>query len=1284
MKKKLLLLTLFASFAIFSQQKTFNIAWNDSKVIATESFSISVPAFNSENFSYSITNGLEFIAQWDITQFVDANSAQITNVSYQPISKSDLLDVSLNTIPTSLKFSLENSTARDKSNAFLTVSPIINDNGTYKKISAFTVTYRNSNTSNRNASRRTITNSVLNSGSWYKFQVDRTGVYRLSKSFLQNLGVNIDNIDPRAIKLFGNGGRMIPYENSEPYPFDLAENAIRIVGESDGYFHDSDYILFYAEGPRGYDAARNTNVNCYSDVTHYFINISQGNGKRVQPSFQPSGNVDLVIDTFQNYQFHELDEYNLASVGRRWFGDRFGIETNKTFEFSFPDLVISQPVRLKTYVASTSEIATTMEVSVNGSSLTTLTIPAVTDATLATEAVYNSNITVSSNTLSVGLTYNNGGNPSAEGFIDYISIEATRALNYSGGQFTFYNNAVTGISGIGQYNVSNTSQLREIWDVTDIYNVGTFLNTDSNASMSFTSTLGSLKKFAVVPSGGYFEPIMASNPSVSNQNLKGTIFNDSQGNFQDIDYIIVTPNSLFGQAERLAQINREQYNLNVKVVRLNSIYTEFSTGNQDIGAIRNFVKYVYDNASNPQNRLKYLCLFGDGSYDYKNRLPNNTNFVPSWHAYDSFNLTGSFVSDDFYGMMDANEGGMQTANKLDIAVGRILADSPQRATELVDKIASYYVEASYGNWRNGFVVVSDDVDEAWEKELQETTDAIGDLVALEKPFINVTKIHTDAYLQQSSAGGNRYPSVTLAITNAIENGALVVNYFGHGGEDGLAKERIFEKVNAQNLNNVCRLNCFVTVTCEYTRFDNPQRPTAGEFTYWNKDGGAVALISTTRQIFVSVGVTFNIVLEEFLFAFGSDEYPSMAEALRLTKTSQSVSGIGQRRLVFFIGDPAMKLTFPKPNVRLTEINDVPITQQTDVLQALSRAKLSGEVTDEQGIVMSDYNGVLSVVVYDKNIERQTLANDRVRQNGQLIIMNFETLGAAIFRGQASITNGQFDFEFIVPRDIEIPEGNGRVSFYAKKNNELDDQAGANNTSVKIGGLNVNAPEDNTGPLITLYMNDESFVSGGITNESPSLLVKLEDENGINTANGIGHDIVAILDGDETNQYVINDYYQTELDNYQKGVANYPLRDLEPGLHTLTLKAWDVYNNSSTSEIQFVVHDEDQGLVINNVLNYPNPFVNYTEFWFNHNSSESLDVSVQIFTVSGKLVKTLNGQTNTSECCGKGTSALSRDIIWDGRDDFGDKIGKGVYIYKLIVRSPLLNKTVEKIEKLVIL
>ncbi|MFL1011741.1 type IX secretion system sortase PorU [Flavisericum labens] len=1295
MKKNYLIIMLLLSTTVFAQQKKYNITWEATKTLSIGAATIQVPAFNNEYFDFTFEKGLQFVDQWETKSLVDENSASITNVSYQSISKSELKDVDLKTIPTKLNFSLKNSNARNKKYILFRITPIIKDeNGLYKKVIAFQLNYNGGINSGRSsilgkASRdsRAISNSVLSSGEWYRFYIDTTGVFKLSKSFLQRLGVNVNSVDPRTIKLFGHGGRMVPYANAEPYPYDVPENAIKFVGEEDGDFGNNDYILFYGQGPKGYNSESRTHINCYTDKTYYYINVGAGNGKRIQSFGQPSGTPNLIIDTFEDYQFHEVDEYNLVSLGRRWFGDRFDVDNKKEFGFDFPDLVTSQPVKVTVVVAAASKAGSTMNVQVNGDNQANLSLSGVSSPTYASGATFSGNVNVSTPNVKVNLNFDNRGNPSTLGYLDYISVEGVRNLNFNNKQFQFKNSIVATETGIGQYNLSNTENLSEIWDVTDIYNVSNFINNDSGSNLSFKANLGSLRTYMAVSPSDFHEPKFDGTTTIGNQNIKGTIFQNSQGQFQDVDYVIVAPDNMINHAERLAQINRNQYNLNVKVLGLTEIYNEFSSGNPDIGAIRNMVKYVYDNASAPENRIKYLCLFGDGSFDYKDRVPNNTNVVPSWYSYNSFSLASSFVSDDFYGMMDDNEGSMSTSDGLDIAVGRILADTPQRAKELVDKIESYYVKESYGSWRNNFVVVSDDVDQDWEGLLQETTDEIGNLVTSEKPFMNVVKIHSDAFQQEFSAGGERYPDVTTEIANAVDNGALVVNYFGHGGEDGLAEERILLKPDVENFRNFNKLNCFVTVTCEFSRFDNPYRETAGEFTYWNKNAGAIGLITTTRQIFVSFAISFNRILGQYLFSYsdndtyGDYEYPSMAEALRLAKSDVGVARSSQKRLIFFIGDPAMKLAFPRPNINLTKINDVPIAQATDTLKALSYVKLAGEITDLSGNLLSNYNGTLSTTIYDKEIERQTLANDGTTLNGQLVKLDFKTLGEIIFRGQASVKNGQFEFDFVVPKDIGIPVGFGKISFYAQNEELTQDRGGASVNTVKIGGLNENAAEDNTGPVIALYMNDESFVSGGITNESPTLLANLEDVNGINTASGIGHDIVAILDGDETNPIILNDYYQTEVDDYTQGTVSFPMRNLEPGLHTLTLKAWDVYNNSSISEIQFIVFDKDQDLVINNVLNYPNPFVNYTEFWFNHNSSEPLDVSIQIFTVSGKLVRTLNGQTAGGTIT---TSSLSRDLIWDGRDDFGDKIGKGVYVYKLRVRSNLLNKTVEKIEKLVIL
>lgn len=1268
-----------------AQEKQFSIEWSGTRILENEFGSVELPAFNSRHYNYDNVKGLRYFNQWtSSTGTIDENSVDLENIEYEVITQTELKDLNIDLIPSEPKLMVYNTSARGSKAQYLELSPIINDQGVFKKILSFRLRYNISQGRNQSMSdnQSTLTNSVLSTGDWYRFYITETGVYRLSKSFLNGLGMNTNSVDPRTIKIFGNGGRMLPLLNSANYPLDPLENAIRFVGENDGSFDNGDYILFYGEGPDTYNSESDTNINLYSDKTYYYVNISPGNGKRIVQMPEIDQPANLNVSTFQDYQYYEVDEFNLAKLGRRWFGDKYDIENEQSYNFEFPNLVSTEPVNLRVIVGAVAELPTSMSISANGNQVTNLSLnPIVPGSVLGSSAGFNQPINLSSDELTISLSYNNNGNPSAIGYLDYINIEATRGLRYEGDQLIFKNNIVNTTPGIVEYSLDNASAVDQVWDISDRFNVTSISNEANESLFNFKAQSGEPRLYVAFNISDVLSPQRDARASVLNQNLKGSIFNNQQGVFQDIDYLIVTPSQFLSQAERLAEINRLQYSLNVKVVTLQSIYNEFSTGSQDIAAIRNFVKYVYDNASTTANRVKYLCLFGDGSYDYKDRIRNNTNLVPSWYSTNSFSLTSSFVSDDFFGMMDLNEGSMGGGDRLDIAVGRILAENPQRAKEMVDKIDAYYQTESYGSWRNNVILISDDVDERWERILEETTDGLGTTLESEKDFINVVKIHSDAFEQESSAAGDRYPQVNETAKDAIEVGALVVNYFGHGGEDGLAKERIFDKFDAQEINNICKYNLFVTVTCEYTKFDDPNRTTAGEFTFWNKTGGAVGLITTTRQIFVTVGVAYNETLDDYLFAFGSNDYPSIGEALRLTKIDDAVSGSSQKRLVFLIGDPAMKLAFPRPNIRLTRLNDIPLTQQVDTLKALSYTKFAGEVTDENGALLSNYNGVLTATVFDKQVNRQTLGNDGVLDlNDDLIIMDFTTLGEVLFKGQATIENGQFEFDFVVPRDVGIPIGNGKVSLYAQTINPLSNQAGAN-LDIKIGGINENAPEDNIGPVLNLFMNDENFVSGGITNESPTFLAKLQDDNGINTASGIGHDITAIIDGDETNPIVLNDYYQANVDDYTNGVVSYPFRDLEPGPHTLTLKAWDVYNNSSTSELQFVVYDKDEELVIKNVLNYPNPFVNYTEFWFNHNSAEPLDISVQIFTISGKLVRTLNGQTSGGS---KSKSTLSKDIIWDGRDDFGDKIGKGTYVYKLKVRSNRLNKQVEKIQKLVIL
>ena len=1293
MKKILLYIyVLFISNVVAQQTETITLNWNSKLEYDLGDFTVKIPQFQNEHFEYNvISKTIGFRKVIDVSNVLDNNALQITNVVYENLNANDLYDLDKSQITTSINARFETANARGIFKGFLSFNPIIKEGSGFKKVISFTYSLNNNSVSNkvdnRNAfSISAVTNSVLASGNWYKFYIEKSGVYKVSKSFLQSLGLNV-NVDPRTIKIYGNGGRMLPLLNDTSYPLDLEENAIQFIGEEDGVFDASDYILFYAEGVDTWNSESLTSVNLFSDKAYYYVTTTGGSGKRILNAIEPTAVSNLQFTQFDDVLYYEKDLVNGGKVGRRWFGEQFNIDDSQTFDFSIPNLDTSVPVELKINTASKSFGNSSFNFNVNGANIGTVSFPQLVpfSGTEGFESALNTTFTATSSTISIRLNYDNGGVPSSNGYLDFIRLKTKRNLTGFGKQFMFFNDDQQNNIGVAQYNLTGANAISQVWDVTDIYNVSKYVNT-SGANFSFKVNLGTARKYVAVDLSDVYAPSKETTSTVANQNIKGTIFKDVSGNFEDIDYLIFTPQFLVNQAEALANFHRTNSGMSVRVVALENLYHEFSSGKQDIAAIRNLIKYVYWNASSPDKRVKYVNLFGDASYDYKDRVPNNNNIVPVFHGFNpqasetnnasNFSLFSSFMSDDFFGMMDNGEGTMTTGfDGIDIAVGRMLVSSTSQAQEMVNKVIEYHDEKSYGRWRNNFVIYSDDADNSTDATLQFGLNNLADVLTSQKPFVNVKKIHTDAYVQQVAAGGERYPEAKADFLDAIELGALVFNYFGHGNEEALARERLFEKLDAQNLTNRYRYPLFVTITCEFTRFDDPNRLTGGEFMFWNKSGGAIGLIATTRQIGVSTGFTMNNLLSEDLYAFGSNDYPTIAEALRMTKLS---TGSDNRRVVFYIGDPAMKLAIPKPKVVLTKVNDVPVNQPLPVLQALSLVKISGEVRDENEVLISNYNGDLAVQIFDKDINRTTLGNNGITDSGGLITMDFTTLGETVFRGNASVVNGQFEFSFVVPQDIRIPVGNGKISFYAKRAiPNLDNQTGFDKT-IQIGGVNVNAVSDTNPPTVRLHMNDEGFVSGGITNCSPILLAFLEDENGINTASGIGHDIVAILDGDETNPYILNEYYETENDDYTKGFVRFPFRDLTPGLHTVLFKAWDVYNNLVTAEIQFNAICSDEGLRIEKVLNYPNPFVSYTEFWFNHNMPfEPLDVQVQILTISGKLVKTINQQVVTE-------GFLCREITWDGRDDFGDRIGKGVYVYKLTVKSVTTGKSAEKYEKLVIL
>jgi hypothetical protein len=1242
--------------------KSFELEWQGTEKVVLDSKTIwHLPYFQKATIDYDKQLPY-FFDRWEISFNSKIESYTINNIVYENLLPSEIGDLKINSITENIQLEITALSERSKSYAYISLYPFVKNGNQIQKITSFTLNYtlKKPNITGRNMSN--TTQSVLSSGEWYKIKVDTTGVYKIDRSFLSNLGINVNGVDPNNIQVYGNGGGLLPYRIGDFRYDDLQENAIHISGAEDNSFDSEDYILFYARGPEKWihngSATSLSHVkNIYDDSAYYFIHIGSQSGKRISTAPDVTGTPVDTYTTADVYWVHEKDQYNLFQTGQQFLGERFDFNNEQVITYAFDNLDVSSAITIKTRAVAASGIPTSMEVKLNNNLIYNLGFSATTDHVLATSASASATTNVNSEQLSITCTYDNSGNASAQAFLDYIEIIGKRQLIADNKQFTFRNFEALNISGTVGYSISNASNIFQVWDVTDPINVNRLNNLSSGNQFEFNATGGTLKEYVVVNENDFYTPTRPDDYRVTNQNIHG---------ITQADYLILTHQDYISYAEEFAQFHRDTHGLEVVVVPLYKIYNEFGSGSKDITAIRDFVKHVYDQSS---GQLKHLLLYGDASFDFKG-LQTETSIVPAFQSYKSFNMTTAFVTDDFFGIVsDVDEGDLDVFNSQsqDVATARLPFTNALQAGQLNNKLINYYGENSFGDWRNEIVMIADDIDKPSDEVLQISQEALTDNIKQNKPLINTKKMWMDAFDQVIAAGGSRYPEVNTNLSNYVERGTLLVDYFGHGGEDGLALERILETDQIENWGNFNTLNLFMVISCEFARFDNPLRPeTAGELVIRNPNGGAAHQIATTREVFISVGQYFNNNLIPKLLEYNNESF-SISENMRQVKNTYSSK---QRYFIYNFGDPYMKLAIPKPDVKITHMNGTPVTQSLDTISALSHISFDGIVTLPNGNVDTNFNGEVYLTVFDKPQDKQTLNND-----GNAEIMTFDTQESKLFRGRASVTSGQFHIEFVAPQDLRIAYGQGKLSFYA--HNHVEDRGGYN-TDIIVGGINENAAEDNQGPQIRLYMNDTSFIDGGNTNQSPLFLAFLEDENGINTSlSSVDHDITAILDDDQLHPLILNDYYITDVDDYTKGSLEYRLRDLEIGLHTIKLKAYDTYNNASEALLNFVVVD-DAKLLLEHVLNYPNPFINYTEFWFNHNKpNEPLEVQIQIFTVSGKLVKTINQTVQNS-------GSLSREISWNGLDDFGQKIGKGVYVFKLYAHAPQSGLKAEKYEKLVIL
>ena len=1261
-KNSILILLLFVANVAYSQitTKVIDINWkntvkNHINGELSQEINICEPCVNNSTKNYLPEIRVKLSEQFEPSELF------INSISSSSSTKI------LNANSTKESFKIEKQIILGQANYYLIKDAFFVENGISKRINSINIQYKlTSPKSILGTATANISESVLNNGTWIKIGVTAEGIYKIDKKLITDAGFSA-NVNPKNIAVYGYGGSMISQKNGKNRIDDLPEIPIQAIGEADGTLDNNDYFLFYSKGPHTWKLDSTGyfqhTYNIYSDTVYYFLTVKNTSGLRIKSETPITAAATYTTNSFLDRQFYEVDKYNLNRSGKLWLGEILDVTTTQSIPFNFNEIIPNTDIVFRSAWAAKSHAVNpifNLNVAGFGTPLTGIIslIPSGSYAPLAAYglayAKVNSNTT---STINCSLEFLKNGDPGAQGWLDYISINARRKLKLYNSVQLFRDSKGISNGVITQFEIENNGATLQVWNVSNEQNPSILPTSSSGNNITFKAKTDSINEFAVFNGNSFGTPIISER--IQNQNLHS---------YRNIEYVILSHPNFVSEAERLKNHYEQTQNLKVAVVTPQQIYNEFSSGRQDITAIRDFLKMIYDRSQTSTTKLRYFLLFGDGSFDFKNRIQNNTNMVPVYQSDESLSPVGSYCTDSYFAFLDDNEGEFsENVNEgMDIAIGRLPINNSTQAAMLVDKSINYGTNNSPADWRNYVMFVADDGD--WLEHVRQA-EVLTDTIKKKFSSGIIEKIYVDAYPRVPTAGGDRTPGANAAINQRMNYGALLVNYIGHGGGNGWADERILTASDINSWQNKGRLPVFLTATCEFSRFDDPGKTAAGELVLNNPNGGAIALFTTVRVTYSWPNFSLSHTLYSNHF-FKENRIQRLGDIILGALNEYGISDYNTR-CFNLLGDPAIKLSIPSNGMKITSINGntTNSTAIPDTLKALGKALIEGHLTDPQGNILSNFNGIAYQTVLDKTKVLKTLG-----QNGN-DGFNYANQSNVIFKGKSSVVNGKFKFEFIVPKDIAYNYDFGKIVVFANSNS--GDIAGGDFTNVIIGGTQENFASDTKGPNIKIYLNDEKFANGGVTDPNPILIAKFSDSSGINTVgNGIGHDLNAVIDNLEFSPIVLNNYYESELDNFREGKVNYKISKLTDGKHTLKVKAWDVYNNSNEAEIEFIVA-ESANTALKNLLNYPNPFTTNTTFMFDHNlTGHTMDVQIQIFTVAGKILKTL--QTNYYA-----EGNHFDQLKWEGLDDYGQRIGKGVYIYKVRIKTTD-GKYTEAVQKLVLL
>ncbi|MCE7067475.1 type IX secretion system sortase PorU [Dyadobacter sp. CY326] len=1094
-------------------------------------------------------------------------------------------------------------------------------------------------------------NSVLASGNWHKLAVSNTGIYRIDANFLRKLGANPGEINPKQIQIFGHPGGMLPQANNALHSNALAESAIWVSGEDDGKFDETDAIYFFAESPHAvtYDSVKaelRHQINIYSDSSFYFLTFGQKNGLRVKEQPTIVSDKSKIINQFDDYWFHESETYNLLKSGREWWGEYLA-NSPLTITANFPGIVPSSTIKVRTSAIGAAQVPTKFLWQLNGKQIGEAAIGTISTGTYdikalredATYSVAADNVPLES--MAIGVTYDRGGQSAAQGYLNYVALQVKRTLRAYDAQqlYRFLPEKTDTIT----HQVANVKSDWMLWNVT---NAAIPSNVGQNAKdgiLTF-STIGGKKisQYIGFESNDAFEPVYLGR--IDPQNLIGN---------KTPDLLIVTPAAWKQEAERLAAFRESNDGLETLVVTTTQIYNEYATGKPDLTAIRDFAKQLYQKTP---GKLKYLLLFGDAAFDYKNALKNQSDaqrseWVPVYESRESLNPVYTYSSDDYYGLLETGEGGWEESASgdatLDIGIGRLPVKSLTEAKIIVDKLIRYgSSERALGNWRNAIQFVADDGDGNIH---QRHADELAQLV--QSQFMS-SRAFIDAFPQTTGAAGQRAVEVNKLINKKINEGTLILNYTGHGGVSGWAEEQVLTLADMQAARGMDNLPLLFTATCDFGRYDDPGLVSGAELMVLSPRGAAIGAISTTRPVYSSTNFTLSKAFYEGLTRKQLNR--RLGDIFRETKNKALVGSLN--RNFTLLADPSMKLAEAQKGIRWA--------QKPDTLRALKKVTLTGEVFDfDNSKKDSLFDGTVRVILYDKQTTFKTLGNEGNPEN-------YAEYRSKLFDGSVKVTKGKFTCEFVMPKDIDYRTGIGRANVYAVSGDSLADASAQ--LDVIIGG-SVKPGNDNTPPKLAAYMNDMSFKEGDVIAPSSVMYVTASDESGISISNaGIGHQITMVIN--DTLTIPLNEYYTADLDDYRKGTITYPFENLPTGKYVIRVKVWDSYTNFSEIAFGFQV-GAVKGIKLNALKVYPNPFDKDLSFELSHDRvNEDVEIVFNIFLNNGKFLEGFHRQYYNSE------SVL--------RESFSARqLGQGIpnhtsLVYQLSIRSLKDNSTDQQSGKLI--